>query len=180
MNQFKVAMTKKSNASIVDRDLYAIETNQKQVKPIQDKLLTQIYKIHYTTLRRLKMFTSTSWYTMRFRLVKPAAYGSIVLFVGDDVETLAKDAYPMLMRIKDENNAIKDKVLKEYPLATWLSNEAQSNIRKLAIESMGLDVIQIISQDRCHLYYKSPLHGNERLKVQYYYRTRKLIFDVEA
>jgi len=180
MNGFKAEMTKHANALIIDRELHAIETNQKQVKPIQDKFLGQIYKMHYTTFRKLKMFKSTSWYSIRFKLIRQSKLGgSFILFVGDDVKKLATDATPMLLRIRAEDNAIKLKVSKEYPVAQWMSKEAQINIHKIAVDDMELDIVQVISRDRCYLFYKSKLHGNERLKAQYYYRTRSLIFDVE-
>jgi len=180
MNEFKASMTKISNAEIIDRELHFIETNPKQVKPIQDKFIGQIYKMHYSTFRKLNMFKSTSWYSIRFKLIRQSKLGgTFILFVGDDVEKLAGDATPMLLRIRAEDNDIKLKVAKEYSIAQWMSKKAQTNLHKMTVEEMELDIVQIISQDRCHLFYKSKMHGNERLKAQYYYRTRSLIFDVE-
>jgi len=179
MNKFKAALTTKSNAITFDRELKAIETNQRTVKPIIDKFYDQIYKIHYTTFRKLVLFKSTDWYTKRIKFDPKERQGTYFLFVGDDVAKLATDSYRMIMRIKADNSALKPQVLKEYPVASWLSTEAQNRIMSQAISVMFLDVIQVISQDRCFLFYCSEYHGRERLKVQYYFRTRTLNFNVE-
>jgi len=179
MNNFKLAMSKKANGPIIDKEIYAFSTNPKAVKPIINKFLGPLYKVHYTTTNKLKMFNATTYYAMNFNLIKVQSRGTNVLYDGDDVKKLADDSLPMIMRIRAEDLTIRNQVLKEYSIASWVSAEAQNNIIKLALDGMSLDIIQVISQDRCFLFYKSKFHGNERLKVQYYYRTRKLIFDVE-
>jgi len=178
MNKYKVSMSKKANGPIIDKEMKAISTNPKQVKPITNSFIGMIYRIHINTTRKLKMFKSTSWYAPAFRLIQSQRDTTLIIYDSDDVEKLADDSTPMLMRIRAENNSIKRKILDEYSIAGWLSREAMLNVANQALDMMTLDIIQIISQDRCFLFYKSRAHGNERLKAQYYYKLRSVIFDI--